>query len=371
MIAETANDHDQAQVVYVTCDEPGISRRRAGRGFTYSSPDRRRITDQDVLSRIRSLVIPPAWREVWVCASPDGHIQAVGFDQRGRKQYIYHPAFRQMRDDAKFEHMMTFAEALPALRRRVAQDMAVPGLGRDKVLATVVTLLETTMIRVGNAAYARANESFGLTTLRGDHVTVRGASLRFQFRGKSGKIWNLDIRDRRAAKIVRACQHLPGQHLFAYLDDEGVPQSISSADVNAYLKRVSGRDITAKDFRTWAGTVLAARALTTIRLEGGELPAARIVSKAMREVSCRLGNTPAVCRSSYVHPQLIEAFLNDELRLDVGVVGNGRQVDAHALHADESALLAFLRRGSRPPEPGPVASNQDDDGFRDLAAAGS
>ena len=250
-----------AGLVYVSDTEPGIARRRAGKGFSYRDPRGQLVRDKATLARIRSLAIPPAYADVWVCPDPDGHIQATGRDARGRKQYRYHPRFREVRESAKYEHMLDFARALPALRARVASDMARRGMGRQKVLATVVHLLETTMIRVGNADYVRQNKSHGLTTLRDRHVTIDGSEVRFRFKGKSGKQWDLGLRDRRVARIVRQSQDLPGQHLFQYLDDEGVAREVTSGDVNTYLREVTGAGITAKDFRTWTGTVLAALAL--------------------------------------------------------------------------------------------------------------
>ncbi|MDB5479002.1 MAG: topoisomerase [Caulobacteraceae bacterium] len=332
-------------LTYVSSDEPGIARRRAGRGFVYLDPDQRRITDAEVIARIRALAIPPAWRNVWICARPQGHLQAIGFDARGRRQYRYHPEFRHMREGAKFEHLVTFAEALPSIRERVALDMSAHGLGREKVLATVVQLLETTMIRVGNRAYERENHSYGLTTLQGDHVRVEGTALRFQFTGKSGKVWRLDVRDRRVAKIVRACQHLPGQTLFGYLDDAGHQQAVTSCDVNAYLKRVSGRDITAKDFRTWAATVLAAKALAEAGPAESHTQAAKAIRQVVKEVAARLGNTPTVCRASYIHPHIVDAYTRGELAPDLAPGAGAQGEPRHGLRPEERAVLDFLRRG--------------------------
>jgi DNA topoisomerase-1 len=341
----TTIDCEGSVLAYVSTDEPGIERRRAGRGFAYWSPDRRRVTDVETIARIRALAIPPAWRNVWICARPEGHIQAIGFDARGRRQYRYHSEFRHMREGAKFEHLVTFAEALPSIRGRVAQDMSAYGLGRDKVLATVVHLLETTMIRVGNRAYEKENRSYGLTTLQGDHVRVDGAALRFHFKGKSGKVWRLDVRDRRVASIVRACQHLPGQTLFGYLDDTGRQQAVTSCDVNAYLKRESGRDITAKDFRTWAATVMAAKALADIGPAERRTLGARAVRKVIKEVAARLGNTPTVCRASYIHPRVIDAYMDGELVLVALATGCDEADGASGLRPEETAVLDFLRRG--------------------------
>lgn len=329
-----------ADLVYVSPNEPGIARSRAGRGFVYRGPDLARVTDGRVVQRIRSLAVPPAWRDVWICARADGHIQAVGYDDSGRKQYRYHTRFRELREEVKFDHMLAFAESLPALRERVDTDMRARGLGRDKVLATVVHLLETTMIRVGNRAYAKDNKSYGLTTLRGSHVKVDGEALRFHFKGKSGKVWRLGVRDRRVAHIVKACQDLPGQHLFQYLDDAGEPQGITSADINAYLKRVSGRDITAKDFRTWAGTVMAAATLVEAGPAETKSQGKKTLTRAVQRVAARLGNTPAICRKCYIHPQIMSAYLDGQLNLDLELEADERP---QRLRPDEATVLDFLR----------------------------
>jgi DNA topoisomerase-1 len=337
-IIESRDAAQTAGLVYVSTDGPGLSRRRAGKGFSYRLQDGRRVGDPAVLKRIRALAIPPAWTHVWICADPDGHIQAVGQDQCGRRQYRYHARFREARDGVKFEHLIGFAQALPGLRRQVAADMAAPGLGRAKVLATVAHLLETTMIRVGNPAYAKDNKSYGLTTLLDRHVEVEGGELRFQFKGKGGKTWRLGVRDRRIARIVRSCQDLPGQHLFQYVDEAGDLQAVTSADVNSYLKEVSGAEITAKDFRTWTGTVLAAMALSQFEPADSAARAKRNVTAAITQVSARLGNTPAICRKCYVHPEIVSAYLDGALSLKV------RQgIDAQLLRADEAAVLSFLR----------------------------
>ena len=325
-----------AGLTHVTSDAPGFARRRAGKGFAYVGLDGRRLADPKALARIRSLAIPPAWTDVWICPSPEGHVQAVGKDDKARKQYLYHPAFRAVRDGAKYAHMLAFAEALPALRERVARDMARPGLGRDKVLATVAHLLEATMIRVGNLAYAKANGSFGLTTLRNRHVRIEGSALRFEFKGKSGKLWRLGLKDRRIARIVRSCQELPGQQLFQYLDESGARQSVTSADVNAYLREVTGAEITAKDFRTWTGSVLAATALAGLEPAGSPTQARRNLNRVIRQVADELGNTAAICRKCYVHPAIVDAYLDGALALDA--------TDAPSdLAPEEAAVLAFLR----------------------------
>lgn len=332
-----------AGLVYVSDSEPGITRRRAGKGFSYRDPDGKAVKDRETLDRIRSLAIPPAYTDVWICADPNGHIQATGRDARGRKQYRYHPRFREARDSTKYERMLDFAAALPALRARVDEDMSRRGMPREKVLATVVHLLETTMIRVGNADYAKQNKSHGLTTLNDRHVKVDGAKIRFRFKGKSGKEWDLGIRDRRVARIVKASQDLPGQHLFQYLDDEGERRSVTSGDVNAYLREISGTDITAKDFRTWTGTVLAALALAEYEKADSQAAAKRNVREAIEQVSARLGNTPTICRKCYVHPQVIDSYLSDELALEIGEE-IAEELDKPALRHEERQVLEFLRQ---------------------------
>ncbi len=321
---------------YVSDARPGVRRRRAGKGFVYLDATGKRIADAATLKRIRALVIPPAWTDVWICPSASGHIQATGRDAKGRKQYRYHADFREHREGAKFEHMLRFAKALPVIRATVAEHMALRGLTRRKVLATVVHLLETTLIRVGNDEYAKANQSFGLTTLRADHVEVEGAEVRFRFTGKSGKQWSLAMRDRRVAKILRACQELPGQDLLHYLDDDRELRGVSSDDVNDYLREIAGYDVTAKNFRTWAGTVMMARRLH----EAGEAESERQAKTALRaalvSVAAVLGNTPAVCRKSYIHPAVTDAWLARSFRLEIadGV--------SEGLRPEEAALLAML-----------------------------
>ena len=322
---------------------PGIRRRRAGTGFTYTGPDGRRITDPDVLGRIRSLAVPPAWRAVWICPTSGGHIQAVGRDARGRKQYRYHPKWRARRDETKYARMIGFAQALPGIRARVDRDLARPGLPREKVIAGVVRLLETTCIRVGNAEYARTNGSFGLTTLRNRHVDVTGSTVRFEFRGKGGKPVSVDVTDRRVARVIVRCQELPGQELFQYVDADGARQSIDSADVNAYLKDAGGEDFTAKDFRTWVGTVLAAQALGEAPASASKTQARRTLARAVEAVARQLGNTPAICRKSYVHPAVIDAYLDGRVIAPAGE-------SSHGLRPAEAAVLALLRPLSRVPK---------------------
>jgi DNA topoisomerase-1 len=325
---------------YVRDDAPGIRRLRAGGGFRYVDAAGRTIRDEATLARIRALVVPPAWREVWICARADGHIQATGRDARGRKQYRYHPRWRATRDETKYGRMLAFAAALPRIRARVEADLSRPGLPREKVLATVVRLLETTFLRVGNEEYARRNHSHGLTTLHDRHVAVNGSSVAFRFRGKAGKMQVAEVNDRRLARIVRRCRDLPGWELFQYLDESGATQAIDAADVNAYLREIAGDEFTAKDFRTWAGTVLAALALAGCEAAGSARETKRNVARAVEATAQLLGNTPAVCRKCYVHPAVIDAYADGvtlrQLRDRV------RAVDG--LHADEAQVLALLRR---------------------------
>jgi DNA topoisomerase-1 len=295
--------------------KPGIQRRRRGRGFGYVDADGRRLTDRETLERIRSLAIPPAWEDVWICPDPLGHLQATGRDAKGRKVYRYHPRYRARREEAKYERLVAFAHALPRIRRQVDRDLGRPGLPREKVLAAVVRLLELTLIRVGNDEYARLNRSFGLTTFRDRHASVRGTSIRFRFRGKSGVTHEVGLRDRRLAAVVRRCQDLPGQELFQYVGDDGEPADVASDDVNDYLRSIPGAEgVTAKDFRTWAGTVLAYRALRALDAPDTTTEAKRNVVSAIRDTADRLGNTSAVCRASYVHPVVVEAYLDPRLR---------------------------------------------------------
>ncbi|HWH38536.1 MAG TPA: DNA topoisomerase IB [Usitatibacter sp.] len=335
--------------------EPGITRRHGRSGFEYRDAKGKRVTDAATLQRIKSLVIPPAWEDVWICADERGHLQATGRDARGRKQYRYHNRWREIRDAHKFDHMIEFARALPTIRRRVRADLSLHGLQRQRVLATLVRLLETTCLRIGNERYAEENDSFGLTTLRNRHVKVHGPRVEFQFRGKSGKFHKAAVEDERLARIIRRCRDLPGQSLFEYLDDEGNVQQVGSSDVNEYLKEVSGADITAKDFRTWAGTVFVANELA--RRQGPVGPSHMVA--AVRQAAMRLGNTPAICRKSYVHPSV----LDPETWLDRREVRARRA--PRGLRADEAALLRLLvplssasrtRRPRPPSRPSPRAS---------------
>ncbi|WP_375453852.1 DNA topoisomerase IB [uncultured Methylobacterium sp.] len=346
----------EAGLSYVDDAMPGLTRTRSGRGFRYLDAKGAVLRDAAQIARIRSLAIPPAYTDVWICPRGNGHIQATGRDAKGRKQYRYHPDFRAARDATKFSHIMAFADALPGIRTRIDADMRRKGLPREKVLATVVHLLETTLIRVGNDDYAKANRSYGLTTLRDPHVRVDGAELTFRFRGKSGKAWNLSLKDRRVAKIVKACQDLPGQELFQYLDADGTRRDVTSSDVNDYLRAISGQDITAKDFRTWAGTVLAALALRAFEAFDGEAGARKNVRTAIESVAARLGNTPTICRKCYIHPQIIDCYLEGALLLQVkDAVETELVEDLSRLRPEEAAVLSLLQRrlDSAPaPKPG-------------------
>jgi DNA topoisomerase-1 len=344
----TPLDAGRAGLRYVTDDEPGLRRVVRARGFTYLDGRGRPVRDAGTRQRIRRLAIPPAWTDVWISATADGHLQATGRDARGRKQYRYHPDFTKARDETKYHRLLEFARALPGIRRRVARDMGRPGLPYEKVVATVVHLLDSTLIRIGNADYARRNGSFGLTTLRDRHVKVEGGALRFAFTGKSGKTWQLKVSDRRVARIVKSCQDLPGQHLFQYLDEDGTRRAVGSADVNAWLREVSGREITAKDFRTWAGTVLAALALSEFEAVDRAVTAKANVRDAIERVARRLGNTPTVCRKCYVHPEILDGYLDGALALDIERRAAAELAgDLGHLRVEEVAVLAFLKRRLR------------------------
>jgi DNA topoisomerase-1 len=337
---DAAEAAEVAGLRYVSDSMPGISRRRAGKGFSYSSPDGRTLRDPRTVARIRALAIPPAYTDVWICPDPNGHIQATGRDARGRKQYRYHPRWREVRDETKFGRMLAFSEVLPAIRKRVEADLARPGLSREKVLATVVRLLECTGIRVGNDEYAKANRSFGLTTLRDQHVEVSGSTMRFQFRGKGGKTHSVALSDRRLARIVGHCQALPGEVLFQYVDDEGNQQTIGSGDVNDYLRELSGQEFTAKDFRTWSGTILAVAALRELGPATGEQEAKSAILKAIDSVAEQLNNTRAVCRKYYVHPAVFETYTVGTM-LETLANGNRTQ-SASGLSEEERGVVRLL-----------------------------
>ena len=331
----------EAGLHYVNDGDPGYRRQRAGRGFVYTDTEGRRIIDAGTLTWIRSIVIPPAWTDVWISPVRNGHILATGRDARGRKQYRYHPRWIVVRDETKYGRLLEFGTALPGIRERVDTDLGRAGLPREKVLAAVVRLLELTSIRVGNEEYARLNRSFGLTTLRDNHVRIQGTRIRFRFRGKSGKVHETGIRDRRLATVIQRCQDLPGQVLFQYLDDDGVRQSVDSADVNAYLREITGQDITAKDFRTWAGTLLTFCALSAMGDSPSPTDGNRNIVAAIKDVALRLGNTPAVCRASYVHPAVLDAYLDGDL--PPVLARSGHQSGATDADVAAAAVLALLR----------------------------
>jgi DNA topoisomerase-1 len=334
-----------ASLRYVCDDRPGIRRVVGPLGFKYIGPDGKMIRDAVMLRRIRALAVPPAWSDVWICTDPRGHLQATGRDKKGRKQYRYHQDWRTCRDDTKYERMPAFAAALPAIRRRTEADLALPGLPRNKVLAAVVQLLEKSLIRVGNEEYKRKNGSFGLTTLQDKHVVVTGGTLRFQFRGKSGKWHRIDVSDRRLARIVKACRDLPGQDLFQYVDHNGRQQDVTSGDVNAYLKEITGQDFTAKDFRTWYGTVLAATALRDMERVDSKARARKNVLRAIEAVAGVLGNTRAVCRNSYIHPRIIDAYMDGSF--DSSRTSRARAAARRTtarLRDEEAIVLALLQQ---------------------------
>jgi DNA topoisomerase I len=340
---EGARSARAAGLVYTTDTKPGIRRLRRGRSFRYVDADGRPVPASD-LARIRSLAIPPAWTEVWICPNARGHLQATGRDARGRKQYRYHPKWREIRDDTKYGRMLAFGAALPLIRRRTDADLRRSGLPRAKVLAAVVTLLEKTFIRVGNDEYARANRSFGLTTMRDGHVKISGSKVRFIFRGKSGVEHELELDDRRLARIVKQCRDLPGQELFQYRDEDGDVVDVGSADVNAYLKEITGRDFTSKDFRTWAGTVLAAKLLRDFEAVDSEARAKKNIVRAIEEVARQLGNTRAVCRKCYVHPAILEAYMDGTMLKTVAQRARKAQRAIGRLTEAEAAVLGLLQR---------------------------
>ncbi len=334
---------EEAGLRYVSDAGPGIERRRAGKGFVYIGPDGRRLTDAERVAWIKALAIPPAWTDVWISPIKSGHLQATGRDARGRKQYRYHPRWREVRDEAKYGRLIDFARALPRIRRRTDRDLRRRGLPREKVLALVVRLLEATLIRVGNDEYARENRSYGLSTMRDRHVEVRGATLRFSFRGKGGKEHAIDVRDERLARIVRQVQELPGQTLFQYHDADGSRQEVTSGDVNAYLREISGADFTAKDFRTWAGTVAATMALQELSEIDDEAGRKRAIVRAVETVAELLGNTPTVCRACYVHPDVIDAYLDGSFVEALAERARGVGRGVHALRPAEAAVLGLLQ----------------------------
>lgn len=337
--ADSVEAAEEAGLQYVNDDRTGYSRRTKGKDFEYFDTEGKRIRDEQRLLRIKRLAIPPAWTDVWICPSSNGHIQATGRDARGRKQYRYHERWREVRDENKFHRLSQFAKALPNIRRRVAQDLKMTGLPRQKVLATIVRLLERTFIRIGNEEYARDNKSFGLTTMKNRHVKIKGAQVMFRFRGKSGRQHEVDVTDRKVAKVIAKCQDLSGQDLFQYVDDNGEVRNVTSQDVNEYLRQIAGEDFTAKDFRTWGGTVLAAIALSKQEEFQTKKEAKSNIKTAICAVAELLGNTPAVCRKCYVHPVIVEAYLG---RTRITGLNNARSLGAPDLRRAERAVLKFL-----------------------------
>ena len=346
---------------YVTDSKPGIRRDKDGEGFRYLDAKGEPVEDEATLKRIKSLVIPPAWTDVWICSQANGHLQATGRDAKGRKQYRYHPKWRNVRDEVKYERMINFGKALPTIRAEVDKALKQPGLPREKMLATIVYLLEATMMRVGNEEYARTNKSFGLTTLRNRHVKVDGSDVEFKFRGKSGVYHKIHVHDRRLARIIRSTRDLPGQELFQYIDEDGETHSIDSSDVNDYLRTITGEDYTAKDFRTWSGTVLAALALQEFEKFDSETQAKKNIVRAIESVAEKLGNTPSICRKCYVHPAVLESYLEGS------VVEAMRErteqhlsEDLHTLQPEEAAVLAMLQQRLKHEQenPSPPARSQ-------------
>ena len=334
----------RAALRYVNDSMPGITRHNARNGFDYRLPDGSLVRDIATLKRIRALAIPPAWTDVWICRDPNGHLQATGRDQRGRKQYRYHPRWREVRDEAKYGKLLIFARVLPLIRARVEEDLKRPGLQRERVLAAVVRLMQLTLFRVGNSEYAKSNKSYGLTTLRDRHVRVEGSHIHLSFRGKSGNRYESDIDDRRLARIVKGCRDLPGYELFQYLDDEGNQHVVGSEEVNAYLREITGEEITAKDFRTWAGTHLAAEALRGFRHLDTESKRKKAIVRAVEKVARHLGNTPAVCRRCYIHPAILDGYVDGTL-LEALAAKTDAYLKENIEHMspEEAEVTAFLR----------------------------
>jgi DNA topoisomerase-1 len=339
VVSDPIESAQAAGLRYVSDTQPGIRRKKSGKGFTYVGTDGKPIRDEKELTRIRSLAIPPAYTDVWICPIPNGHIQATGRDARRRKQYRYHAKWREVRDETKFGRMLAFSEVLPKIRKRLETDLSRNGLPREKVLATVVRLLECTQIRVGNDEYAKANRSYGLTTLRDRHVEISGSNIQFEFRGKSGKTHSVSLNDRRLARIVQRCQALPGEDLFQYVDDDGVRQTIGSGNVNDYIREISGEEFTAKDFRTWAGTLLAVAALTEAGEWSTQRQAKSNILRAIDSVAEQLNNTRAVCRKYYVHPAVFETYLAGTM---AAALKNGTRAAAKSALADEEAAVVRL-----------------------------
>jgi DNA topoisomerase-1 len=335
-----AKSAKEAGLRYVSDEKPGIRREKEGCDFQFINSQGRAIKDEDNLRRIRKLAIPPAWTDVWICSDPHGHLQATGRDARGRKQHRYHTRWREVRDQTKYNRMIDFANALPKIRERTAKDLARSGFPLEKVLATVVRILETGVIRIGNEEYVKQNNSFGLTTMRDRHVRVRGGAMQFEFRGKSGKLHKIELNDPRLAKVVKGCQDIPGQELFQYLDDKGERRKISSTDVNNYLREITSGDFTAKDFRTWAGTVLAAMALREVEKTDTKAQQKKNIVKAIETVAAKLGNTPTICKKCYIHPFVLDAYADGTL---LAQAAGQRARSKHALNPEESMVLRLLK----------------------------
>ncbi|MBL8582750.1 MAG: DNA topoisomerase IB [Rhizobiaceae bacterium] len=329
-------------LAYVSDQTPGITRRRSGKGFSYRTPEGGLVRDRQTLARIRALAIPPAYEHVWICVDPDGHLQAPGREARGRKQYRYHPGWSEVRGKAKFDSLAEFGAALPLIREQVDADLRRRGLPQERVLASVVWLLQQTLIRIGNDTYARDNKSYGLTTLRQRHVQLDAGKIRLRFKGKSGKQWNLQFVDRRIVGVLRSMQELPGQHLFQYVDDDGTCRTVSSDDVNLYLRATTGAEFTSKHFRTWAGTVVAATLLGKTELPQTKAATARVLNAAVDLVAARLGNTRAVCRSAYIHPRIVEDWLEGKLAAALERAARSRSGSPEGLDADEALVLRWL-----------------------------
>ncbi|MGI8771686.1 MAG: DNA topoisomerase IB [Acidobacteriaceae bacterium] len=345
IVTDPVESAKAAGLRYVSDSKPGIKRKRWRTGFRYIGVDGAPMRDSEVLGRIKSLAIPPAWTDVWICPNPNGHLQATGRDAKGRKQSRYHPRWREVRDETKYERMMVFGDALPGLREQVEHDLRISGMPRPKILATIVRLMETTHIRVGNAEYARENHTYGLTTMRDRHVDVDGSTVTFKFQGKSGKQHTVDLHDRRLAKIVQRCLDIPGYELFQYLDGDGEHHTLDSADVNDYLREITNNDFTAKDFRTWAGTVMAYAMLREFEAFESDTQAKKNVIRAIEAVAARLGNTPSVCRKCYVHPAVLECYLSGAMVEAVKQrVEEAIAESSPALRQEELMLMHFLRQ---------------------------
>jgi DNA topoisomerase-1 len=343
IVADSVQSAKDAGLRYVADSIPGITRKRSGRGFRYLDVNGAKVCDRETLARIKSLVIPPAWKNVWICPNAKGHLQVTGRDAKGRKQNRYHSRWREVRDETKYERMLLFGAALPNIRERIEHDLALSGLPREKLLAAIIRLMEVTLIRVGNEEYARENHSYGLTTMRTRHVHVDGSTVRFNFQGKSGVRHTINIYDRRLARIVQRCQDIPGYELFQYVDDEGEPRTIDSADVNEYLRQISNEDFTAKDFRTWAGTVLTCMMLRDLEAFQSNTEAKKNVVQVIKVVAKRLGNTPAVCRKCYVHPAVLDCYF-EGVMMKILKRRIGREGDEvpDILRQGEAALLRLL-----------------------------